>query len=58
VATIRHWSRAGLLDVAELTASGYQLYAADMVERSAEIKRMQGERLTLGEIGGRFAKEI
>jgi DNA-binding transcriptional MerR regulator len=55
VATIRHWTRAGLLEVAEVTASGYQLYAADMVERCAEIRRMRGERHTLKEIAGRLA---
>jgi DNA-binding transcriptional MerR regulator len=50
VATIRHWTKAGLLEVA---ASGYQLFAADMVGRCKEIRRMQGERLTLKEIAGR-----
>jgi MerR family transcriptional regulator, copper efflux regulator len=54
VATIRHWTKAGLLEVAEVTASGYQLFAADMVERCGEIKRLPGERLTLAEIAGRF----
>ncbi len=55
VATIRHWTKAGLLEVAEVTAAGYQLFAADMVGRCGEIRRMQGERLTLAEIGGRIA---
>jgi Fic family protein len=54
VATIRHWTRAGLLEVAEVTAAGYQLFAADMVKRCAEIRRMQGERFTLAEIVGRI----
>jgi DNA-binding transcriptional MerR regulator len=54
VATIRHWTRAGLLDVAEVTAAGYQLFAADTVERCKKIKRLKGERLTLKEIAGRF----
>jgi MerR HTH family regulatory protein len=52
VATIRHWTKAGLLEVAEVTASGYQLFAADMAARCAEIKRMKRERLTLAEIRG------
>jgi Fic family protein len=56
VATIRHWTKAGLLEVAEVTAAGYQLFAADMVERCAEIRRMQGERLTLWEIAERLAR--
>jgi DNA-binding transcriptional MerR regulator len=54
VATIRHWTRAGLLEVAEVTASGYQLFAADMAARCGEIRRMQGERLTIKEIAGRL----
>lgn len=54
VPTIRHWTKAGLLQVAEVTASGYQMYAADMVERCAEIKRLKAQRLTLEEIGGRL----
>jgi DNA-binding transcriptional MerR regulator len=53
VATIRHWTKAGLLEVAEVTAAGYQLFAADMAARCGEIRRLQGERLTLKEIAGR-----
>jgi DNA-binding transcriptional MerR regulator len=53
VATIRHWTKVGLLEVAEVTAAGYQLFAADMVELCGEVKRLKGERLTLAEIGGR-----
>jgi MerR HTH family regulatory protein len=56
VATIRHWTKAGLLEVAEVTAAGYQLFAADMAARCADISRMQGERLTLAEIGARLAQ--
>jgi Fic family protein len=55
VATIRHWAKAGLLEVAEVTGSGYQLFAADMVERCGEVRRMQGERLTLAEIKGHLS---
>jgi Fic family protein len=55
VATIRHWTKAGLLEVAEVTAAGYQKFAADMVERCGEIRRMQGKRMTLNEIAGRLA---
>jgi Fic family protein len=56
VATIRHWTKAGLLEVAEVTAAGYQLFAADMAERCGEIKRLKGERLTLAEISGRLLR--
>ena len=55
VPTIRHWTKAGLLEVAEVTASGYQLFAANMAARCAEIRRMQGERLTLAEMRGRIS---
>ena len=50
VPTIRFWTREGLLEVAEVTASGYQLYAADMVQRCAAIQQLKSERHTLEEI--------
>ncbi len=50
VPTIRFWTKAGLLEVAEVTESGYQLYAADMVQRCEQIKRLKSERHTLEEI--------
>lgn len=50
VPTIRFWAKAGLLEVAEVTESGYQLFAADMVQRCGEIKKLKGERRTLEEI--------
>lgn len=50
VATIRYWSKEGLLEVAEITPSGYQLYALEMVERCRLIVKLKGERLTLEEI--------
>jgi Fic family protein len=56
VPTIRYWTSLGLLEIAETTASGYQIYAADMVERCAEIKRLQRARLTLDEIRQRIAE--
>ena len=48
--TIRHWTKEGLLEVADVTASGYQLYAPDMVARIAEIRAMKKKRYTLQEI--------
>ncbi len=48
--TIRHWTKEGLLDVAETTASGYQMYSADMVERIKAIEALKAKRLTLEEI--------
>ncbi len=48
--TIRHWTKEGLLEVADVTASGYQLYAPDMIARIAEIRAMKKKRFTLEEI--------
>jgi len=54
VPTIRYWTKEGLLEVAEVTDAGYQLYAADMQARCKEIQRLKGERLTLREIKKRI----
>ncbi|MDB5340908.1 MAG: fic [Planctomycetaceae bacterium] len=50
VPTIRFWTKEGLLEVAEVTESGYQLYAADMVQRCEQIKQLKSQRHTLEEI--------
>lgn len=50
VPTIRYWTQEGLLEVAEVTESGYQLYAPDMVQRCERIKKLKGERHTLAKI--------
>lgn len=50
VPTIRYWTKEGLLEVAEVTKSGYQMYATEMVQRCEQIKRLKAERLTLEEI--------
>ena len=54
VPTIRHWTKEGLLEVAEVTESGYQLYAPEMKTRCDEIKSLKDERLTLEEIKRRY----
>ncbi|MGL4637997.1 MAG: Fic family protein [Beijerinckiaceae bacterium] len=54
VPTIRHWVQAGLIEVAETTASNYQLFAPDMIKRCEEIKRLKQQRLTLPEIKTAF----
>ncbi|MEQ1789340.1 MAG: Fic family protein [Rickettsiales bacterium] len=54
VPTIRYWTKEGLLEVAEITESGYQLYAADMAQRCEMIKKLKGKRLTLEEIKQSF----
>lgn len=48
--TIRHWTKAGLLNVAETTPSGYQMYSVDMVERVKLIEKLKADRYTLDEI--------
>ncbi|OGJ15608.1 MAG: cell filamentation protein Fic [Candidatus Pacebacteria bacterium RIFCSPHIGHO2_01_FULL_46_16] len=49
--TIRHWTKAGLLHVAEYTKSGYQLYNQDQVAVVKKIRTLQNkDRLTIAEI--------
>ena len=48
--TLRHWTKEGLLEVADVTESGYQLYQPEMVERVRLIKKLKQERWTLAEI--------
>lgn len=50
-ATIRHWTKEGLLQVAKKSVGGYQLYSQYMIARVEEIRRLQNEeRLTLAEL--------
>jgi len=48
--TIRHWTKEGLLQVAEITESGYQMYDAEMTEKVKKIQEMKEKRMTLTEI--------
>ena len=48
--TIRHWTKEGLLEAAEITEAGYQLYAQEMVERIRLINELKSRRFTLREI--------
>lgn len=50
VPTIRHWTKEGLLQVAELTESGYQMFSEEMIERVQKIQKMKEKRMTLEEI--------
>ncbi len=50
VPTIRHWTKEGLLKPAEVTKSGYQIYAADSAKRVKKIRKLQGERWTIKDI--------
>lgn len=48
--TIRHWTKLGLLDIAEITTANYHLYSRDMVDRVNLIKKLQERRFSLEEI--------
>ncbi len=50
VPTIRHWTKEGLLEVAEITESGYQMFSEEMIERVKKIEGMKGKRMNLSEI--------
>lgn len=50
VPTIRHWTKEGLLQVAEVTESGYQMYDEEMIERMRKIEELKKRRMTLLEI--------
>jgi hypothetical protein len=50
VATIRHWTKEGLLQVAEITESGYQMYGEEMVARVERVREMRERGMNLGEI--------
>jgi len=54
-ATLRFWTKEGLLEVAERTDAGYQLYKGSTVERVQSIRRLQGERFTLMEIRAKLS---
>ena len=53
-ATLRFWTKEGLLEATETTDAGYQLYDPAMAERVQAIRRLQGERYTLKEIKGKL----
>jgi Fic family protein len=48
--TIRHWVKAGLLEVAEITPAGYQLFERTTIDRIRRIRDLQAKRMTLAEI--------
>lgn len=54
ISTIRYWTQEGLLEVAEITEAGYQLYAPEMIERIKSIHSLKEERYTLAEIKQRL----
>ncbi len=50
VSTVRYWVKEGLLEVTEITNSGYQLFARDVIKRCNIIKSLKTNRLTIKEI--------
>lgn len=50
VATIRFWTKEGLLKVAQTTGSGYHLYEKEMIVVVQKIIELKNKRLTLEEI--------
>ena len=50
VPTIRFWTKEGLLEIAETTDSGYQLYAPEMIAQAGKIQQLKSQRHTLREI--------
>jgi len=56
VPTIRFWTSEGLLDVADTTESGYQLFDESMIERCRKIQRMKKKRMTIAEIKNELMK--
>jgi Fic family protein len=55
-ATIRYWTKVNLLEVAEITPSGYQLYDTEMINRIKKIKDLKKKRYTLEEIKKRLKR--
>lgn len=54
-ATLRFWTKEGLLEVTDTTAANYQLYSPSMVERVRRIRELQAQRFTIAEIKGILA---
>jgi Fic family protein len=50
VATIRFWTKEGILQIAETTESNYALYSVEMIERCKRVQKLKAERYTLAEI--------
>lgn len=57
-ATLRYWTKEGLLEVADTTEANYQLYAPAMVQQVARIRDLQARRFTLKEIKAKLQKSL
>lgn len=59
VPTIRHWTKEGLLNVAEYSPGGYQLYDQDQAAVVKKIRKLQDrDRLTIAEIKRKLEKIV
>ena len=56
LATIRYWTKEGLLEVSQTTESGYQLFSVEMISQCKLIQKLKKERLTLAEIKQRLGR--
>lgn len=57
--TLRYWTKMGLLEVADYTKGGYQLYSPDTATKVKRIRTLQQEkRLTIEEMNKFFLSEI
>jgi Fic family protein len=50
IPTVRHWTKAGLLEVQDYTKGGYQLYNESIIKRIKQIRMLQNEDLSLDKI--------
>jgi Fic family protein len=52
--TLRYWTKEGLLEILEITPTGYQIYSMEMVEKVRKIQELKKNRYTLKEIASKF----
>lgn len=57
VATLRHWTKEGLLQASGHTDSGYTLYPPEAVDHAKRIRELQEQRLSLGEIRKKMRRD-
>lgn len=57
VSTIRHWTKEGLLQISEITDSGYRLYGSDAFDKIKEIHRLKEQRYSLFEIKSKLGQK-
>ena len=57
-ATIRYWTKEGLLLISDVTEAGYQLYGPLMIKKIEKIRELQSQRYTLKEIKEKLEQDI